>query len=205
MKKIILPALIFLFSFSSYGYFSVMDTGDLKEEGEYRILGEGQILLDSPKGFNFNGRFSTGFDVDSEIQFEAGIGSIDFYLGAFWKWVPFPDTEEQPAIGARFGVTFAEIDVNGTTLSTYGFNVTPLVSKKFALDFGKLSPYAGLPIGLKRNTNDTNMTLQAAVGVEWQPDEWEFEALKDFNFLVEYGAEIDDAFSYFTVGANYDF
>lgn len=191
----------FLFTTTSQAYFSLMDSGSIKEEGTYRILGEGQILLDSPEGFNFNGRFSTGIDDESEVQFEAGVGSVDFYLGAFWKWMPFPDTDEQPAVGARFGLTFA--DVNNFT--TYGVNITPLVSKKFKLDFGTLAPYAGIPIGLQKNTNDTYFSLQAALGVEWTPDEWQFSSLQNIRFLVEYGLEIDDSFDYFSFGASYDF
>ena len=201
MKKIILTLAILCFSTNALAYFSLMDTGNVKEVGEYRIMGEGQILLDSPKGFNLNGRFTTGYDEDSEIQIEAGVGSIDFYLGAFWKWVPFPDTDEQPAIGARFGVTFADVN----DYSTYGFNITPLVSKKFSTEIGKISPYAGLPIGLQKNTLDTFLSMQAAVGVEWIPDEWTFDYLQNIHFLVEYGVEIDDAFNYFTFGATYDF
>lgn len=201
MKKIILTLAILSFSLSSSAYFSLMDTGHVKNEGEYRLMAEGQILLDSPKGFNLNTRFTTGYDEDSEVQLEAGFGSIDFYLGAFWKWVPFPDTDEQPAIGARFGVTFADIN----NYSTYGFNVTPLISKKFKTEYGDFSPYGGLPIGLQKSTLDTNLTMQAALGVEWIPDEWNFDGLKGFQFLVEYGVEIDDAFNYFTFGATYDF
>ena len=200
IRKLILLSGI-LFATTSHAFFTVMDTGSVKEEGSYRILGEGQILFDAPEGFNLNGRFSTGIDDESEVQFEAGVGSIDFYLGAFWKWVPFPDTDEQPAVGARMGLTFAEVN----NFTTYGFNITPLVSKKFDLDFGDLAPYAGIPIGLQKNTNDTYFSLQAAVGVEWTPDEWQFSSLKGYHFLVEYGVEIDDSFDYFTFGASYDF
>ena len=178
-----------------------MDTGELVKKGEYRALGEGQILFDEPKGFNLNGRFATGFDDESEIQFEAGVGSVDYYLGAFYKWIPFPDTDEQPAIGGRAGVTFADFNDN----SVYGFNVTPMISKRFGTGIGDFTPYSGVEMGLQKNVNDTFFSMQAVLGVEWSPNEWDFRDIKDFNFLVEYGFEIDDAFNYLSFGASYDF
>ena len=199
VRLIFLASLIFCQS--SWGFFSLMDTGQVKSEGEYKVLGEGQILFDPPEGFNLNARFATGIQDDAEIQFEAGIGSIDYYLGAFYKWVPFPDTDSQPALGVRGGLTFAEVN----NYSTYGANITPLISKMFEANFGKISPYGGVLLGLQNNVNETFVSLQAVIGLEWQPNEWEFNSLKDFNFLLEYGAEIDDAFNYLSFGASYDF
>ncbi len=201
MNRALIVFLLFAFSQTSFGFFSLMDTGELVDEGQYRVLGEGQILFDAPEGFNLNGRFSTGISEDSEIQFEAGVGSIDYYMGAFWKWVPFPDTSDQPAIGFRGGVTFA--DVSG--LSTYGLNVTPLISKRLDSDIGAFSPYGGLELGLQNNVHDTFFSMQAIIGVQWSPNEWDFRQLKDFNFLIEYGLEVDDAFNYLSLGANYNF
>lgn len=185
----------------SFAFFSLMDTSELKQQGDYRVLGEGQVLFDAPEGFNLNGRFATGLDDESELQFEAGVGSVDYYLGAFWKWIPIPDTEDQPGVGLRAGITFA--DFNG--LSTYGFNVTPMISKEFDTNFGDFTPYSGLAIGLQNNVNDTYFSMQLALGVQWSPNEWDFRDLKDFNFLLEYGLDVDDAFSYLSFGASYDF
>lgn len=201
MRSILLSVLALFVYETSWSYFSLMDTAVPVSEGTYRLLGEGQILFDSPEGFNLNGRFATGLDEESEIQFEAGIGSIDYYLGAFWKWIPFPDTDEQPGLGLRAGVTFA--DVNDR--STYGFNVTPMISKKFDTDAGNFSPYSGLIMGLQKNVNDTNFSMQLAFGLEWSPNEWDFDKLKDFNFLLEYALDVDDAFDYFSFGASYNF
>lgn len=200
MHRLFFLAVMFLTT-PSFAFFSLMDTGELKREGEYRVLGEGQILFDGPEGFNLNGRFATGISEDSEIQFEAGVGSVDYYLGAFWKWVPFPDTADQPAAGVRGGLTFA--DFSG--YSTYGLNITPMVSKRIQTGIGAFSPYGGLMMGLQNNVNDTYFSLQAVAGVEWKPNEWDFNELQHFRFLLEYGLEIDDAFSYLSLGANYNF
>lgn len=209
MKQLVTLLSILSLAPASFGFFSLMDTGDLVKKDDYRILGEGQILFDAPKGFNLNGRFSTGLDDESEVQFEAGVGSVDFYLGAFYKWIPFPDTDEQPAIGVRGGLTFASIDYdlvpNDDAYSTYGINVTPMVSKGFESGAGKFTPYGGAMFGLQKNVNDTNFSMQIVAGCEWSPNEWDFRSLKDFNFLIEYGIEVDDAFSYLSLGSSYDF
>lgn len=201
MIRSLLIFLVIAFSQPSLAFFSLMDTGELKNEGSYRVQGEGQILFDEPEGFNLNGRFATGISEDSEVQFEAGVGSIDYYMGAFYKWIPFPDTSDQPAIGVRGGLTFA--DVSG--LSTYGLNITPLISKRLESDAGAFSPYGGIEMGLQNNVHDTYFSLQAIVGVQWTPNEWDFRQLKDFNFLAEYGFEIDDAFNYLSLGVAYNF
>lgn len=182
-------------------YFSLMDTGEIKEKGEHKVLGEAQVLFDSPDGMNLNGRYSTGLTEESELQIEAGVGSIDYYLAAFWKWVPFPDTFDQPAIGLRSGLTFADV----RNYSTYGFNITPFISKMFETGIGAISPFGGLQFGLQRNTFESFSSMQAVIGVEWQPNEWDFRDLKDFRFLAEYGVEIDDSFSYISLGAAYNF
>jgi hypothetical protein len=201
MRHIIGLIAVLTISSPSLAYFSLMDTGDVKKQGEYKVLGETQVLFDSPSGMNLNGRFSTGITEESELQIEAGVGSIDYYLAAFWKWVPFPDTFDQPAIGIRGGLTFADVN----NYSTYGFNITPFISKLIDTGIGGITPYGGIQFGLQRNTFDTFSSLQAVIGVEWAPNEWDFRELKDFRFLVEYGIEIDDSFSYVSLGAAYNF
>lgn len=201
MRKLVVTLLLTLMALPASAFFSLMDTGELKREGEYRILGEGQILMDKPEGFNLNSRFSTGITDDSEMQFEAGVGVIDYYIGAFWKWVPVPDTADQPAVGARMGFTFA--DLNNS--STYGLNVTPMISKIFETNFGNLTPFGGIQLGLQKNVNTSFFSMQVALGVEWAPNEWDHPGLKDFNFLLEYGVEVDDSFDYLSFGASYDF
>ncbi|MEM7647180.1 MAG: hypothetical protein AAF203_09740 [Pseudomonadota bacterium] len=201
MKMLSLFLTMIFLSPSAMAFFSLMDTGQLVDEGSYRAQGESQILFDSPEGFNLNGRFSTGFDDESEFQFEGGVGSVDFYMAAFYKWIPFPDTSDQPAIGFRGGVTFAELN----NYSTYGFNFTPMISKVIDTDLGDITPFGGMQLGLQKNTFETFFSMQIALGIQWSPSEWDFRSLKDFDFLLEYGIEVDDSFSYLSFGAAYNF
>lgn len=202
MRQLLTFVALLTLSQQGASYFSLMDTGEIKERGEHKVMGEAQVMFDDPnRGINLNGRYTTGLSEESELQIEAGVGTIDYYLAAFWKWVPFPDTLDQPAIGVRSGLTFADVN----NYSTYGFNVTPFVSKMFETGIGGISPFGGLQFGLQRNTFETFSSMQAVIGVEWKPNEWDFRDLKDFRFLAEYGLEIDDSFSYVSIGAAYHF
>ena len=185
-------------------YFSLMDTGELRQGQNTRLLGETQVISNEPEGFNFGGRYvlgSNGFISDSEVQLEAGAGSVDYQLGVFLKWVPFPDTDNQPAVGVRTGFTFAKL----LEYSTYGLNITPLISKHINSDLGKVTPYLGLPIGLQKNTLDFYTSFQVILGLEWSPEEWELGSSRGFNFLLEYGLGLDQAFDYLSLALAYDF
>ena len=201
---LILVLIFLLLSPRGFGYFSLMDTGELRQGENSRLLGESQIITDVPKGFNFNGRYifgSNGFMSDSEVQFEAGAGSVDYQLGVFLKWAPFPDVERQPAIALRTGFTFAKF----IEYSTYGLNITPLISKHINSKLGKITPYFGLPVGLQKNTLEFYTSFQIAVGLEWSPKEWELGSSRGFNFLLEYGVGFNQAFDYLSLALAYDF
>ena len=203
MRPLIVFFLLFLSS-KTFAYFSLMDTGELRQGQNTRLLGETQIITDIPRGFNFNGRYILGsseFIPDSELQFEAGAGSVDYQLGVFFKWIPFPDTDKQPAIGLRTGLTFAKF----IEYSTYGLNITPLISKHINSDFGKITPYLGLPVGLQKNTLNFYTSFHVAIGLEWSPEEWELGSSRGINILLEYGMGISQAFDYLSLALAYDF
>ena len=198
--KSFLPLLAFLFISLpelSHGYYSLMNSGDLIEENKKSILIETQYISSQPvRGANINGRFATGLNSESELQGEIGFGSVDFNLGGFWKWVPFPDTSSQPAVGARIGATFAKLN----NVSTYGLQITPTVSKKISLGgMGIMAPYLGLPVGLQNTNDDTFLSLQGAFGLQYQ--HFNFQSL---SLLIEYSFEIDDALNHFSLALSFD-
>ena len=183
--------------FSAQAYSSLVDTGEILNRGYSQVQLESQYLLNSGgQGLNFNGRYSTNLRNDSDLQIELGLGSVDFSVGAFWKWVPFPDTASQPAVGSRFGVSFAK--VNGKT--TYGLLGTPLVSKKISMGYlGHWSPYVGIPIGLQNTNESTFMTLQGLVGFRYTYKKW-----NHLHFLLEYSMNILNAFDHVSLAVSYD-
>ncbi|WP_289445200.1 hypothetical protein, partial [Klebsiella pneumoniae] len=76
-----------------------------------------------------------------------GVGSDEFfYTGLFVKYVPFPDTEDQPALGLIGGATFGREEVSLEKEEVLTLRVSPLLSKDFETDIGLVTPYASLPI-----------------------------------------------------------
>ena len=199
-------SLVFLYPNKGLAYFNLMDTGELRQGQNTRALVGSQMIFNGElEGLNFNGRYSldsSGLISHSEFQFEAAAGSVDYQLGAFLKWIPFPDTDNQPAVGVRTGFHFAKV----LDYSTYGLNITPLVSKHINSDMGKITPYLGLPVGILQNTLGTDTNFQVAVGVEWSPEEWELGSSRGFNLLLEYGLGLSSSYGdSLSLAVAYDF
>ena len=187
MFLILLFSSTLLFANKSLAYFNLMDTGELRKGENTRILGTSQLILNkAPEGLNFGARYAfdfSGMISHSELQFEAhGGSSVDYQIGAFFKWIPFPDTDSQPAIGLRTGFNFAKI----LGYSNYGFNLTPLLSKHTRSSIGKITPYLGIPIGFFQNVLISYINVQVSAGVEWAIEDWQMGDSRGFNFLVEY-------------------
>ena len=204
MSLFLLVLSLLLWPLQSGAYFGLTDTGELRQGSESRLLIGAQQILDSHnEGFNINGRYimdSSGFIKGSEVQMEAGSGSIDYHIGVFLKWIPFPDTDDQPAVGLRTGFRFASLEY-----STYGFSITPLISDSFNSGIGRITPYCGLPLGLQQNTLESIFSTQVAIGIEWSPQKWELGSSRGFHFILEYDMNINKAFDSVHAALAYDF
>ncbi|MCC7405947.1 MAG: hypothetical protein IT288_16260 [Bdellovibrionales bacterium] len=176
--------------------YSIMDTGDLLPEGQFRANVETQFITDGDDGVNFNGRFDTWFRDDANLRGVVGFGTTDIYLAAFYKWVPFPDVEGQPAIGVAGGLAYARFDVEDETIGELSIRVHPLISKKFATEYGDFTPYGSLPFGVASREGDMELPLQIVGGVEWKTLEWQ-----KLTFSAEVGFDVSKAFSYISLGA----
>ncbi len=185
-----------IFPDQSAAYFSTMDTGDITAAGRYRIIAEPQVIMDKYDGFNMTGRFSTGLSDDASVEALVGAGEVDFQLGGFYKWVPFPDVEGQPAIGGKAGIIFARVE--GETEFSLRFH--PLVSKKFETEVGDITPYVSLPLGITNRDDTTFVPVQLAGGAEWKTLSSEI-----LRFMVEFGFNISKAFPYVSAGLVYEF
>lgn len=156
-----------------------------------------QFILTDNTGFNIGAHFDFGFNQSSNFRALLGAGSTNFYSGVFYKWIPIPDYNDQPAIGLTAGVLYASLDGGNSSLS---FRLQPLISKKFQADWAELTPYASLPFGLATSQGDTIYPLQFVVGSEIKPHE-----LKKLSFFAEFGLNISRAFNYVTLAAALEF
>jgi hypothetical protein len=179
----------------SFAFYTVQESGDILKESERQFAAEVQVITDglsNDDGANLLARFDMGFDPDSNLRFVLGGGTTDFIAGAFYKWVPFPDFENQPAIGITFGAHLAryseENDIAG--------RVIPFVSKKFDTDIGALSPYVSLPFGFSSYNDETTDPFQFVLGSRYRHPEFD-----SCDFNLEIGFDIEDAPAYISVGA----
>jgi hypothetical protein len=181
---------------TSHAYFSTIDNGELIQPGKYQVSVEPQIILSEFSGFNMVGRFDTGINQDSSARVLLGVGKVDYQVGGFYKYVPFPDTVNQPAIGGSAGVVLAR--VNGVTLTS--IRLHPLISKRFQTEVGDLIPYGSLPLGITFSSGTTTVPVQLVLGSELRPMN-----MKDVSFFAELGMNITKAFGYISGAVAYRF
>jgi len=198
MKKVLLSAALLLLSSNAFGYYSVMNTGDILPEGKYTLTPEAQFLTD-PSGINVGTHVEMGLDEGSGLRGDVGVGKTDFYLGGFYKYIPFPDIEGQPAVGFNAGGIYAA----DAGMSEFTIRFEPLVSKKFATSFGFLTPYGSIPISLQhftKGSDKNDVAFQVVGGMEIGINQWH-----GLRLMPEVGINLDNAPSYVSLGAVLDF
>ena len=191
---------LFTLSAPVHAYYAVLDNAEVMPEGHYKLTGDVQALTDTG-GLNVAARIDAGFQEEYGVRGLIGAGVTDFFMGAFFKWMPIPDVKGQPALGFNAGVVFATDDGE----RTLSFRLEPLVSKKFASSVGIWTPYASIPIGYRnRNGRDrqvtSNFTAQVVAGSQLQVAKWQ-----NLQFLAEVGVDLEEALSHVAVAAVFYF
>lgn len=147
----------------SHAYLSLNETGELLREGDFRLGAIPQAYLSDGGGTNVAAfmDFNVSQSVNSRLLI--GGGSTDFWAQASAKWIPFPDYQNQPAMGLRGALIYAR----DNKLNFYNIQVTPIISKVTDSAYGKMIPYIGLPITVIYSDNRSITAMQFAVGNEW--------------------------------------
>ncbi|MEC9282779.1 MAG: hypothetical protein VX642_08705 [Bdellovibrionota bacterium] len=180
----------------SLAYFSLMDSGDILAEGQYTLTTEAQLVTSGDDGLNIRAHLDQGYDPSSQFRFSLGTGTNAYQAGFLYKWVPIPDYENQPAVGFIAGVTMAE-NSSDTVLA---LQLKALTSKNFVTPYGYVSPYGGLSLAIEVTNALNGNPAQLILGSRYQAENWSRSFL-----MAEFGFEIADAFSYLSVGLQYDF
>ncbi len=195
-RNLILAAILGLWTAPVQAYYTSLDSGQILAPGNYKLGAEVQFITEGDDGVNVAARADGPLTDELNWKTQIGVGTTDVFLAGFVKWVPFPDTDSQPAIGVTGGVLYA----NYEDFSELSIRLHPFVSKRFELEFGDISPYLALPIGLRTLEDETDVPFQATLGTEFRPD-----GLEKINFVAEIGFDVNDAFPYFAFGANLQF
>lgn len=181
---------------SAEAYFSTLDTGEMTAPGTFQAMLEPQLVLSRYDGFNVVGRFDQGLDESSSVRAILGFGRVDFQVGAMYKFIPFPDTANQPAIGGLVGATFARVQ-GETELSV---RLHPLISKRFETEIGDLIPFGTIPVGWTSRASETRWPVQIAGGAELRPLD-----TPNLSYFAELGVNVHQAFSYISAAVAYRF
>jgi hypothetical protein len=187
---------------SAFAYFDTMDTGEVLQEGQYQVTVGPQFILNQYDGTNFTGRLDTGLMEGVSFRGILGFGKVDFQIGGMVKWIPFPDTKEQPAIGGSAGVLIARIG----NMTQYSLRAHPLISKKIETEVGDITPYISLPLGItvrtggEAGTDDTIIPVQLVFGSELRPLD-----MNRWGFFGEAGINMSKSFGYVSLGASFRF
>ncbi|MCB0391853.1 MAG: hypothetical protein KDD58_11210 [Bdellovibrionales bacterium] len=187
-----------LFCFnSSWAYYSLMDTAELVDEGKYNANVETQFITDGEDGLNLLGRFDSRLSDETSYRIEAGFGVVDFNIAAFYKWAPIPDTDKQPAISVAGGISIARYEFGKESANDLSLRVHPIISKKFKNDFGIITPYGGIPLGLRSVDGDTDLVAHLTFGSSVKPSRFD-----NISFMAELGFDLAEAFTYLSLGLN---
>jgi hypothetical protein len=202
MKLLKLSLIVVLAIFATtpaHAYYSTVDNGEVLKEGQFQAMIAPQLIFNNYDGGNFTGRLDMGLAEGVSARGLLGFGKVDFQIGGMVKWIPFPDTESQPAIGGEAGLIVARIG----SLTQYSIRFHPLISKKIELEIGDLIPYGSLPLGItvqSGGVDETFVPVQLVGGAELRPLE-----MKNWSFFGEVGVNLTKSFGYVTAAVAYRF
>jgi hypothetical protein len=184
---------------STAGAFNtVHETGDLLKEKEKQFTPELQFITSGNTGINLIGRFDMGYSSDSNLRFLIGTGTTDLEAGAFYKWVPYPDFEKQPAIGFTVGAQYARYEKSSKldSKNEISFRIIPFTSKKFETEKGIFTPYASLPIGFTNYDSKSYTPVQLVLGSRYKHPDFD-----TCEFSAELGFNINDSDAHISFAA----
>lgn len=172
---------------SSAGYLTIGESGELTKPYQYRIGASPQFLTNEGGGMNVQAFLDAGWSDEIASRFSFGVGKVDFNLSGSLKYVPFPDVDQQPAMGIRLTGYFArQGSENVTTMQ-----IAPLVSRKFDSDYGLWIPYTALAFNVGTFKDKGGLGTNFVIGSELKhPD------AERFLFAAEVGFNLKDSFSW---------
>lgn len=181
---------------TAHAYLSIAESGEILSPGKYQVGVEPQLLTNKGGGANFNVFFDTSINDSTSARITMGAGSVDFNAFASAKWMPFPDVDNQPAMGLRLGAGMARDE--GENLLQIQF--APLVSKKFATEYGLTVPYLAIPFTFLNTKEENLVASNLTVGTEFHYNEWDQVTLG-----AELGIDLNKSFSYVSIFAAFPF
>lgn len=183
-------------SSAAQAYLTIAESGELISTGKYQVGVEPQLLLNKGGGANFDLFLDTGINESTSARITMGAGAVDFNAFASAKWVPFPDVDNQPAMGIRGGVGIAR-DESENIIQV---QIAPLVSKKFNTEYGLTVPYLAIPFNILNTKEENFVATNLTMGSEFQSTEW-----NGVTMGAELGIDLNKSYSYISIFATFPF
>lgn len=141
-------------------------------------------------------RYQAGEDIG--VAFGFGAGEVGFNFGANATWFIVPDLETQPAVAVLGGIYLSRVIPDNYVV----FKVAPMLSKTYKMEWGKLTPYAGLEFfpSVRLGTSVNELSMKSSMGVEF--------ILKSMNGLKlrsEVGVAVLQSFNEMAFSISYPF
>ncbi|MBE8163012.1 MAG: hypothetical protein HAW63_03385 [Bdellovibrionaceae bacterium] len=202
MKNLFLLILVTIFFQAppAKAYYTLLTTGDLLQPHTYKVTGFIQFITDGPVGTTFNGQLESYLRDDASLLFSAGVGTHQMVSAAI-KWVPIPDLARQPAVGGVLGIQLGQFKTQLTSQDKakqqqdFSIFAKTFLSKQFLVEAGEINSFASLHLSLQKFKEKTKVPLLLGVGTELK-----LFAQPKFNFIAELGFNLNQAFSYISVG-----
>lgn len=149
----------------SQAYLSLNESAEILPENYFNLGFAPQTFLSNGGGFDASIFADAHLMENTDGRIAIGGGDIDFWTQASVKWVPFPDVDNQPAIGLRGGVGYSRNEDQ----SFVHIQISPIVSKKSLTAKNDMIPYVGLPITFVMEKGNNYTASQIALGAIWFP------------------------------------
>ncbi len=163
-------------------YFGNIDSGELVPMDQYRLILEPQV-----GHFNLTAHFDAGITDSSQLRISIGAGENGTHFDFYYKTIPYPDFENQPAIGYKVGTIFAS-DKGSNVLS---IRFMPLISKTYVVNQNRWTPYFSLPLTVSMQRSTSTTPIHAVLGTELN-----LPSAPDMQLGFEVGSSLKDSFSY---------
>lgn len=197
--------LLILFSFffqtsQAKAYYTLLTTGDLLQPRTYKVTGFMQFITDGPVGTTFNTQLESYLREDASLLFSVGAGTHQVASVAV-KWVPIPDLDRQASLGALLGIHLGKFKTNfapsfiSKTQQDFSIFVKAFLSKQFSVELGEMQSFASLHLGLQKLEEQTRVPILLGVGTELK-----LFSQPNFNFIGELGFNLNQAFTYLSMG-----
>lgn len=185
-----------LLSSTSHAYLSIAESGEILPAGKYQVGVEPQFLTNRGGGANFNVFLDSAINESTSARIAMGAGAVDFDAVASVKWIPFPDFNNQPAMGLRVSAGLAREE----SINLLHAQVAPLVSKKFETDYGLAVPYIAVPFSFINTKEENIVASNLTIGSEFYHIDWNYMTVGG-----ELGIDLNKSYSYVSIFATFPF